>query len=108
MSTPATAPAEASTKPTASTTTGRHTARRSRHGRSSVAAHSNGGNTTKLTKSGLTRTAGTPGSKPTTSPANTRRDGGGIRSRFANAATDRTQRDQSQDDLDTAHARSPA
>ena len=85
-STTATAAAEASTRPTARTTTGRHTARRSRPGRSLVAAHSRGGSTTKLTTSGVTRTAGTPGIRPTTSPATTSSEGAGTRSRFANAA----------------------
>ena len=56
--TAATAAADASTRPTASTITGRHTARRSRQGSSSLAAYSNGGSTTRLTTSGATRTAG--------------------------------------------------
>ena len=85
--TAATAAADASTRPTASTITGRHTASRSRHGSSSLAAYSSGGSTTRLTTSGVTRTGGTPGSRPTTSPAITSRDGAGIRSRPAKAAT---------------------
>ena len=60
VTTAATAAADASTRPTASTATCRQTAFRSRHGSSSVAAHSSGGSTTKLTTSGATRTAGTP------------------------------------------------
>src|SRR5437763_1533998 len=81
---PTAAPAAA---PTARMTTGRHTARSSRHGSSSLAAYSSGGSTTRLTVSGGTRTAGTHGSRPTTSPAITSRDGAGIRSRPAKAAT---------------------
>src|SRR5690349_1755715 len=85
--TAATAAADASTRPTARTATGRHTARRSRHGSSSLAAYSSGGSTTRLTTSGGTWTAGNLGSRPTTSPAITSRDGSGIRSRPAKAAT---------------------
>ena len=70
--------ADASTRPTARTTTGRHTARRSRQGSSSLAAYSSGGITTRLTAPGATRTAGTPASRPITSPAITSRDGAGI------------------------------
>ncbi len=76
------APADASTCPTASTVTGRQTGRRSRHGRSSVAAYSSGGSTTKLTTSGLTRTAGTPGISPMPSPATTRSEGAARRRRW--------------------------
>ena len=85
--TTATAAADASTRPTARMITGRHTARSSRHGSSSLAAYSSGGSTTKLTAPGGTRTAGTHGSRPTASPAITSRDGAGIRSRPAKAAT---------------------
>jgi hypothetical protein len=52
--TAATAAADASTRPTASTATGRHTARRSRHGSSSLAAYNRGGSTTRLTTAGGT------------------------------------------------------
>ena len=83
----ATAAADARTRPTARTATGRHTARRSRHGSSSLAAYSSGGSTTRLTTSGVTWTAGTPGSRPATSPAITSREGAGTRSRPAKAAT---------------------
>src|SRR6516165_8574187 len=83
----ATAAADASTRPTARTATGRHTARRSRHDSSSLAAYSSGGSTTKLTTSGGTWTGGNLGSRATTSPAITSRDGAGTRSRPANAAT---------------------
>src|ERR1700678_1543522 len=84
--TAATAAAEASTRPTARTATGRHTARRSRHGSSSLAAYSSGGSTTRLTTAGGTWTGGNLGSRPTTSPAITSKDGAGTRSRPANAA----------------------
>ena len=67
--------------------TGRHTARRSRHGSSSLAAYNSGGSTTRLTTSGGTWTAGNRGSRATTSPAITSRDGAGTRSRPAKAAT---------------------
>lgn len=82
-----TAAAETSTSPTASAVTGRHTARRSRQGSSSPAANSSGGRTTKLTTSGVTTMAGTPGSRPTTTPAMTSSDGAGTRNRRANVAT---------------------
>src|SRR6266581_7154177 len=91
---PATAPAtaaaaaaDASTRPTARTSTGRHTASRSRHGSSSLAAYNSGGSTIRLTTSGGTWTAGNLGSRATTSPAITSRDGAGTRSRPAKAAT---------------------
>src|SRR5271157_956641 len=85
--TAATAAADASTRPTARTVTGRHTARRSRHGSSSLAAYNSGGSTTRLTTSGGTWTGGNPGSRATTSPAITSKDGAGTRSRPAKAAT---------------------
>ncbi len=85
--TAATAAADASTRPTARTVTGRHTARRSRHGSSSLAAYNSGGSTTKLTTSGGTWTGGNLGSRATTSPAITSKDGAGTRSRPAKAAT---------------------
>ena len=85
--TTATAAAEASTSPTASTATGRHTARRSRQASSSLAAYSSGGSTTRLTTSGGTSIAGALGSKPTARPATTSREGAGTRSRRAKAAT---------------------
>ena len=85
-STAATAPADATTRPTARTATGRQTAFRSRPGRLFVAAHNSGGNTTKLTTAGVTRTAGIPGIRPISTPASTRRDGGGTRSLLANVA----------------------
>ena len=85
--TAATAAAEASTRPTASTATGRHTARRSRHASSSLAAYNSGGSTTRLTTAGGTWTIGAPGSRPTTRPTATSREGAGTRSRLANAAT---------------------
>ena len=77
--TAATAAADASTRPTARTVTGRHTARRSRHGSSSLAAYNSGGSTTRLTTSGGTWTGGNLGSCATTSPAITSKDGAGTR-----------------------------
>ena len=106
--TAATAAADASTSPTASTTTGRHTARRSRHGSSSLAAYNSGGSTTRLTTSGVTRTGGTPGSRPTTSPAITSREGAGILQPAGEGRDHRAQHDQEQDGLYTAHAADPA
>src|SRR5262249_28757460 len=50
----ATAAADASTSPTARATTGRHTARKSRHDSSSLAAYNSGGRTTRLTTAGGT------------------------------------------------------
>ena len=85
--TAATAAADASTRPTARMITGRHTTRRSRQGSSSLAAYKSGGSTTRLTTSGGTRTAGTPGSRPISSPAITSNEGAGICSRPANTAT---------------------
>src|ERR1700749_1350864 len=85
--TAATAAADASTRPTARTATGRHTARRSRNGSSSLAAYNSGGSTTRLPPSGGTWTAGNLGARATTSPAITSRDGAGMRSRPAKAAT---------------------
>jgi len=81
------AAADASTRPTARTVTGRHAARRTRHGSSSLAAYSSGGSTTRLTTSGGTWTAGNLGSRATISPAIASRDGAGTRSGPAKAAT---------------------
>src|SRR5262249_60552001 len=75
--TAATAAAEASTRPTASTATGRHTARKSRHGSSSLAAYNSGGSPTSLTTASGTCTIGAPGSRPTTRPAATSSQGAG-------------------------------
>ena len=101
--TAATAAADASSRPTARTTTCRHTASRSRHGSSSLAAYGSGGSTTRLTTSGVTRTGGTPGSSPATSPAITSKEGAGTRS-LPQSRDHRAQHHQDQDGLHTAHA----
>src|SRR5262249_9309132 len=85
--TAATAAADAITRPTARTTTGRHIARRSRQASSSLAAYSNGGNTTRLMSSGGTCIDGVPGSMPTPTPTRTSKEGAGTLSRRAKAAT---------------------
>ena len=105
--TAATAAADASTRPTARMITGRHTARTSRQGSSSLAAYSSGGSTTRLTTSGGTRTAGTPGSKPISSPATTSNEGAGTRSRPGEHGDHRAQHDQQQHRFDTAHGTDP-